>query len=343
MPDQTTSPIGILLNNLGTPSSMDTKDIRRFLAEFLGDPRVIDDNRLLWLPVLYGVVLTKRPAQAAEAYRQIWTDEGSPLLVISRKQAAALQQELHQRLETPVHVALGMRYGEPPLVDALNELRAAGCKRILLLPLYPQYSTVTTATAFDKVASLLADIVEQPAVHSITSYHDHPGYIEALAQTVHEHWQEHGRGERLLMSFHGIPQRYADNGDPYPKHCESTARLLAERLELSADEWQLSYQSRFGREVWLQPYTDETMIEWGRSGVGRVDVICPGFAADCVETLEEIEIENRERFIDHGGQELTYVPALNDHAAHIAMLADLVEHEIAGWLQPAAASTPVSA
>jgi len=332
MPVQTNDrPIGILLTNLGTPASPSQADIRRFLAEFLGDPRVIDWNRLLWLPMLYGYVLTTRPTRAAEAYRKIWTDEGSPLLVHAQRQAAAVRQRLNEILTAPVQLQLGMRYGEPSLTDALQQLCDAGCDRILLLPLYPQYSTTTTATTFDKVAELFAGMQEQPALRSITRYCEEPAYIDALADSVRRHWQEHGRSQRLLMSFHGIPQRYADNGDPYPDDCETTARLLAERLQLEPDAWLLSYQSRFGREPWLQPYTDDTLAQWARDGVESVDVICPGFSADCLETLEEIELDYHELFTQQGGQYLSYVPALNDDAAHIDMLARLVEREIAGW------------
>lgn len=323
---------GVLLTNLGTPDSTSTRDIRRFLAEFLGDARVVDLNRFIWLPLLYGFVLTTRPPRTAAAYRQIWMEDGSPLLVYARRQAAAVQQRLNETLTAPVPVALGMRYGHPSLADGLRELETAGCDRILLLPLYPQYSASTTATTFDELARLLADRVEQPAVHSITRYHDDAGYIEALADSVQQHWQARGRADKLLMSFHGIPQRFADNGDPYPDDCRTTARLLAERLQLASDDWQLCFQSRFGREPWLKPYTDQTLAEWARGYVESVDVICPGFSADCVETLEEIAITNRQLFIDNGGRRLSYIPALNDNRAHIDMLAGLIGREIGGWL-----------
>lgn len=324
--------IGVLLTNLGTPNSTELRDIRRYLAEFLSDPRVIDLNRLIWLPILYGAVLTRRPAKTAAAYRQIWTDEGSPLLVIARKQAAAVQQQLSATLATPVRVALGMRYGEPSLADSLHELTHAGCDRILLLSLYPQYCSATTGTTFERVSRLIAEQIEQPALHSITRYHDDPAYIDTLAASVRQHWQTNGRNDRLMMSFHGIPQRYADNGEPYPEDCKTTAALLAERLQLSADAWQLCFQSRFGREPWLQPYTDKTLEQWAQNGVKSVDVICPGFSADCVETLEEIAITNRQLFIDNGGQQLAYIPALNDRPEHIDMLSGLIKRELAGWL-----------
>lgn len=328
----TTPPIGVLLANLGTPDSLSTGDIRRFLAEFLGDPRVIDMNRLLWLPILYGFVLTTRPAKAAAAYRKIWYDDGSPLLVIARKQAVALQQRLDTTLGAPAHVVLAMRYGDPSLADGLQQLAEHGCEHIVVLPTYPQYSATTTATTFDRVAELLRDRIEQPALHTIPRYCAEPAYIEALAASVESHWQTHGRADKLMLSFHGIPQRYADAGDPYPQDCAATAQLLAERLQLADDDWQMCFQSRFGREPWLQPYTDKTLVEWARNGVGSVAVICPGFACDCLETLEEIAITNRQLFMDNGGRELTYIPALNDDAAHIDMLTGLVQRAAAGWL-----------
>lgn len=327
-----TKPIGVLLTNLGTPDSTSTRDVRRYLAEFLSDPRVIDLNRFIWLPILYGAILTIRPPKSAAAYRQVWMDEGSPLLVYARRQTDAVRRRLNEMPETPVHVALGMRYGRPSLADGLRELQDAGCDRILLLPLYPQYSATTTATTYDKVNSLLADQIVQPALRSVTRYFDDPAYIEALADSVRKYWQDNGRSDLLMMSFHGLPQRYVDNGDPYADDCKATAHLLADRLGLAPDEWKQCFQSRFGREPWLQPYTDMTLIDWAKQGIKTVDVICPGFSADCVETLEEIAITNRELFIENGGQQLSYIPALNDNPAHIDMLTGLIKREISGWL-----------
>lgn len=328
----TKRPIGVLLTNLGTPDSTAVSDVRRYLAEFLGDPRVIDLNRLLWLPVLYGFVLTTRPPKTAAAYRKVWFEDGSPLLVIGRRQAAALQQRLDDTLDTPVHVALAMRYGQPSLDEGMQALRDAGCEHIVLLPLYPQYSATTTATTFDRVADILSRQIEQPALHTISRYCDEPAYIAALADSVRAHWHSEGRGDKLMLSFHGLPQRYVDNGDPYQGDCETTAQLLAEELQLADDDWQLSFQSRFGRVPWLQPYTDKTLIEWGQHGIKNVDVICPGFAADCVETLEEMALTNRDLFIASGGKALRYIPALNDRDSHIDMLAGLIRRMAAGWL-----------
>ncbi|MDN5937468.1 MAG: ferrochelatase [Salinisphaera sp.] len=320
--------IGVLLVNLGTPDAPTTAAVRRYLAEFLSDPRVVEQPRWLWIPVLYGVILALRPRRSAAAYAKIWWQEGSPLLVIARRQAAALQRQLADRAQ----VTLAMRYGQPSLPQGLDQLRAAGCNRILLLPLYPQYSATTTATGFDRVASILRGWRDQPALRTVVDYHAEPGYIQALAQSLRDYWAEHGRSERLLMSFHGIPQRYANAGDPYPDQCRATADALARALELNDEDWQCTFQSRFGREPWLQPYTDKTLQAWARAGVTTVDVVCPGFSADCLETLEEIAIANRALFHAGGGRDLRYIPALNDRDDHIAFLADLARRELGGWL-----------
>ncbi len=324
-------PIGVLLTNLGTPENTSTPAVRRYLAEFLGDPRVVDLNRALWLPILYGFILTTRPPKTAAAYAKVWTDEGSPLLVIARRQAEAVQQRLDADMQRPVHVTLAMRYDQPSLAHGMQELRDAGCEQILLLPLYPQYSATTTATTFDKVADILRHWREQPALRTVTRYHDEPAYVEALADSVRRHWDERGRSERLMLSFHGIPKRYVKNGDPYPRDCGITAQLLAEKLGLKRGEWKVCFQSRFGREPWLQPYTDYTLAAWGKRGIKSVDVICPGFSADCLETLEEIAIGNSELFAENGGEKLSYIPALNDNAAHIDLFSGLIQRELSGW------------
>lgn len=326
------SPVGILLTNLGTPDAPERGAVRRYLAEFLSDPRVVEQPRWLWLPVLHGVILNTRPRKSAAAYAKIWWDEGSPILVIARRQAAALQAALDARLSRPAHVALAMRYGTPSIEQGLESLRAAGCRQMLVFPLYPQYSATTTATTFDKVGSILRGWRDQPQLRTITRYYDESGYIDALAESVRRHWAIHGQAERLLLSFHGIPQRYADEGDPYPEECHTTARRLIDALELAPDAWQVSFQSRFGREPWLAPYTDRTLETWASQGVKNVDVICPGFSADCLETLEEIAITNRELFTARGGETLNYIPALNDNDSHIAALAELAQRELAGWI-----------
>lgn len=326
------SPIGILLTNLGTPAAPEPPAVRRYLAEFLSDPRVVEQPRWLWLPILYGVILTTRPRKSAKAYAQVWQQDGSPILVIARRQAAALQSELDTRLARPVQVALAMRYGQPSLESGLEKLRAAGCRQVLAFPLYPQYSATTTATTFDKIGSILRHWRDQPQLRTITRYYDDPGYIQALAESVARHWADHGRGERLLLSFHGIPQRYADRGDPYPQECQATAARLAAALGLAPDDWQLCFQSRFGREPWLQPYTDKTLQSWAQEGIRSVDVLCPGFSADCLETLEEIALRNQHWFQTCGGHSLNYIPALNDNDDHVEALADRAQQELSGWV-----------
>ncbi len=325
--------IGVLLCNLGSPDAPEPDALRRYLREFLSDPRVVETNRLLWWPILHGIILRTRPARSARAYRRIWRKDGAPLLHYSQRQREALQQVLRERFPRhPLHTALGMRYGRPSIAQGLAQLREQGCGRIFVLPLYPQYSASTTASSFDALANTLRGWRWLPAIRISNGYHDHPLYIEAMKESIERHWRKHGRAERLLMSFHGIPQSYADAGDPYPRLCHESARLLANALGLRDDEWKITFQSRFGREPWVQPYTDETLRAWGRQGLASVDVICPGFAADCLETLEEIAMENRELFHQAGGGEMRYIPALNDAPAHIRLLAGLCEEQLAGWL-----------
>lgn len=323
--------LGVLLVNLGTPDSPSVPDVRRYLAEFLSDRRVVEMARLPWMLLLHGIILRTRPARSAHAYESIWTPEGSPLLEISRRQSAALQRLLDARLGGPVKVALGMRYGRPSIASGLAELRAANARRVLILPLYPQYSATTVGTVFDAVARELMRWRWLPELRFVNQYHDEPGYIAALAAGIRAHWAEHGQAERLLLSFHGIPKDYFDQGDPYFCHCHKTARLLAETLELPAERWGLSFQSRLGKQEWLKPYTDATLEDWGRSGVKSVQVLSPGFSADCLETLEEIAVENRKLFLESGGQSYEYIPCLNDNADHMELIADLVVRHCSGW------------
>ncbi|GHB00137.1 ferrochelatase [Modicisalibacter luteus] len=328
----TTARFGVLLANLGTPDAPTPEAVRRYLAEFLWDERVVDAPRPLWWFILNGFILRTRPARVAKGYESIWMKEGSPLLVFGRLQQQALKANLAERLGEDIPVELAMTYGEPSMETAGKALRDAGVDRILVLPLYPQFSKSTTAAVFDRLAKALKPCPHLPELRLVRDYHDHPGYIEALANSVRDHWARHGgqRG-RLLMSYHGIPQRYADEGDPYPRHCETTSRRVAEALGLGDDEWLMSYQSRFGREEWLKPYTDETLKSWGGEGVEHVDIISPAFAADCLETLEELEVENRDNFINAGGKVYRYIPALNDRDDHIALLTTLVETHTQGW------------
>ncbi len=317
---------GVLLVNLGTPDAPTPEAVKRYLAEFLHDHRVVDLTRWLWCPILHGIILQVRPKRVAKAYAGVWTEQGSPLLAISLQQQSAVKAELQKRgLDLPVELA--MTYGNPAMAKGLQNLVDQGVEEVIVLPLYPQYSATTTGAVFDKLAKVIAKRPEFPAISFIRDYCRREGYLDALAQSVKDHWQAHGKGERLLISFHGIPKRYADNGDPYPQHCHHTAEQLAVRLGLKEGEWLCSFQSRFGREEWLQPYTDKTLEQWGQE-IGKVDVICPAFAADCLETLEEIQVENRDIFCEAGGQSLSYVAALNDREDHIALLADLIQEKV---------------
>jgi ferrochelatase len=311
---------GVLLVNLGTPDAPTPAAIRPYLREFLSDRRVVDLPRALWLPILHGVILPLRPRKLAPLYARIWRPDGSPLLAITREQRAALAAELGDE----AIVIEAMRYGRPAIASALAELQGAGVTRVIVLPLYPQYSATTTESALDGVAAALAALGWQPELRVIRDYHADDGYIDALAQSVREQWDAHGRGELLLLSFHGIPQRYVDRGDPYGAQCAETARRLAAALQLRDGEWRVAYQSRVGKAAWLQPYTDELIPQLARSGVRKLDVICPGFSADCLETLDEIALRYRDAFVAAGGEALRYVPALNARPAHIAALARLV-------------------
>lgn len=324
---------GVLVTNLGTPDEPTTAGLRRYLAEFLWDPRIVEIPRVLWWVILHGVILRVRPAKSAHAYQRIWTDDGSPLLSISRKQSQLIQSQLEQRFPGPVAVALGMRYGRPSIAEALRQLRAANARRILVLPLYPQYSAATTASSFDAVADELKTWRWVPELRMIAHYHDDPGYIDALATSIREYWSEHGQSDRLLFSFHGMPRRTHLKGDPYFCECQKTARLVAEKLQLDEGRWQVVFQSRFGREEWLKPYADRTLEELGRSSdVKSVDVVCPGFSADCLETLEEMNMLNREAFLGAGGERYHYIPALNDRADHIDAICSLVIKHCQGWI-----------
>lgn len=323
---------GLLLVNLGTPEAPTPRAVRRYLKEFLSDPRVIEFPRWLWLPILYAVILTVRPARAAKAYSKVWTEDGSPLLTISQRQSQGLQRALHGTGGgARVKVALGMCYGEPSVRTALRQLHAEQVRRLLVLPLYPQYSGSTTGAVFDAVSAELKTWRWVPALRFVNGYHDEPGYITALADAVRSHWRDHQPAERLLFSFHGLPQRYLLAGDPYHCQCHKSARRVAQELGLADQSWSVAFQSRFGREQWLQPYTDATLKHLPNEGVRSVDVICPGFAADCLETLEEIDQENRRLFLDAGGQVFHYIPCLNDDPSHITMLAGLTQAHLQGW------------
>lgn len=329
MPHQTTNldrnrSTGVLLTNLGTPDAPTVSAVRRYLAEFLWDPRVIEMSRPLWWLILHCVVLRIRPRLSAAAYRTIWTEAGSPLLVQLRKQAQALAGLANLDVE----VAIGMRYGEPSIASGLSTLSGAGVEQILVLPLYPQYSATTTASTFDAIAKTLETWRRVPSLRFVADYHDDAGYIEALSSSVRGAWSQRERAEKLLFSFHGIPKRYVNAGDPYYQQCLETVRLVTESLGLSEDAWQLAFQSRVGREVWLQPYTDEVLRRWGAQGVDSVEVVCPGFSSDCLETLEEIDQRYRALFEDSGGKHFYYIPALNDRQVHIQALQDIIRRHL---------------
>jgi ferrochelatase len=326
--------IGILLVNLGSPEQPTARSVRKYLAEFLWDPRVIELPRALWWLILHGIILRFRPARSARAYKKVWTDQGSPLIAISTKQAQAMEKQLQKQIRGNILVDVAMRYGKPEIGKGLRGLRKAGAHRLLILPMYPQYSGTTTASVFDAVTEELRGWRWLPDMRFINSYHDHPGYIDALARSIARSWQERGnKPDMLLFSFHGIPKRYFTNGDPYFCHCQKTARLVADKLHLDkhGQKWQVVFQSHFGKEEWLQPYCDETLAQLPGQGIGSVDVVCPGFSADCLETLEEIDMENRQIFLENGGRTYHYIPALNDHPDHIKALCDLVQQHSFGW------------
>ncbi|MBU6199428.1 MAG: ferrochelatase [Xanthomonadaceae bacterium] len=318
----------VLLVNLGTPAAPTASAVRRYLAQFLSDRRVIDYPRWLWLPLLYGVILRLRPRRSARAYAKIWTAQGSPLLVNNRALAAKLASELSNE---EIRVELAMTYGEPDVPATIRKLLAEGVRRLLVLPLYPQYSATSTAAVFDAAFAALRAERRLPEIRCIADYHAEPAYIDALSASVEKYWLTHGRGERLLLSFHGIPERYVNAGDPYRGQCLTTARLLRERLGVSESELTVAFQSRVGRERWLTPYTDAVLPELASAGARHVQVLCPGFAVDCLETLEEIAIRGRGQFLAAGGKRLDYIPALNDSPSHVRLLHELIERHTQGW------------
>jgi protoporphyrin/coproporphyrin ferrochelatase len=328
---------GVLLVNSGTPASLATRDVRAFLAGLLGDPRVVELPRLLWWPILHGIILRVRPRASARKYAAIWTSAGSPLAIESEALRRGLETALHA---DDMPVALAMLYtGGATVTQAIATLQRSGAEGILTIPMFPQYCGASTGAVFDQVAHALRRMRHVPALRFVSSYHDDPGYLDALAASVREHWRDSGVARHLLMSFHGVPERYVALGDPYRDQCERTASLLAHRLELAAGAWSVSFQSRFGRARWLQPYTSEVLAALPKRGIDSVSVICPGFAADCLETLEEIGMENRDVFLGAGGKDYRYIAALNARADHIAALEALVRSESNALAAPAAQET----
>lgn len=332
---------GILLCNLGTPAAPTAAALRRYLGQFLSDTRVVELPKLLWWPILHGIILRTRPAKSAAKYASIWTPEGSPLKVWTEKQAALLRGSLGER-QHDITVRHAMRYGQPSIEQELAALKAAGCTRVLILPLYPQYSGATTGSVIDAVCTWAQRTRTVPELRFVNHYHDDPAYIESLKASVLKHWMQHGRPGKLVMSFHGMPERTLHQGDPYHCECLKTGRLLAEALGLQNSEYLVTFQSRFGRAKWLQPYTEPSLVAMAQQGVRRVDVVCPGFSSDCIETLEEIGMEARQAFLDAGGEHFHYIPCLNDQPAWIHALTSLCERHLQGWPTRTAecASTP---
>ncbi len=326
---------GVLLVNLGTPDAPTAPAVRRYLAQFLSDPRVVEIPRAVWLPILHGIILRFRPKKSAAKYASIWTPEGSPLAVWTRKQATMLQGYLGERgLQAMVMPA--MTYGQPSIASGLDALKQAGCERILILPLYPQYSGTTTASVYDSVQDWSRTCRNLPELRFVKQYHDDAGYIDALAQRLQAFWQREGRADHVLLSFHGVPERTLHLGDLYHCHCYKTARLLRERLGLTPEQMSLSFQSRFGKAKWLEPYTEPTLEKLAKQGVKHVQVFCPGFPADCLETLEEIAMEGKHAFLTAGGQRFEHIPCMNDDPAWIRAMVGLVEQHTQGWPMHAA-------
>lgn len=330
--NEITPAFGVLLVNLGTPDSPSVSDVKRFLKQFLSDPRVVDLNPLIWKPILNGIILNTRPAKVAKLYQAIWSDEGSPLMVVSQGQREKVASLLQAQLGQAIPVELGMSYGKPSLASGLDKLKQQGVKRIVVLPLYPQYSCSTVAPVFDAIAAEFKGWRDIPETRFNKEYYQDPTYIQALASSVKSHWKEHGQADVLLMSFHGVPVRYVNEGDPYQTQCQATAFLLAQALGLKDEQWRLCFQSQFGKEEWLMPYTDKLLESLPKDGVKSVDIMCPAFAADCLETLEEISIGGKESFIESGGESYRFIPCLNDNETHIELLAKLVTEQASQWV-----------
>lgn len=324
--------VGILLANLGTPEAPTAKALRPYLQQFLMDRRVVEIPRFIWCWILHCIILVFRPKKSAEKYASIWSQEGSPLMVYAMQQKKLLQGALSLTINTPLVVELGMTYGNPSMQSAIESLKVQGCDRILVFPLYPQYAASSTAAALDAVWRTLLKMRNVPAIRTIKHYHDHPRYIQALASHIKTYWQQHGQPEKLVMSFHGVPKFHLLKGDPYHCECHKTGRLLAEALGLNKEQYQVAFQSRFGRQEWLQPYLANTLDTLGKQQLKRVDVVCPGFSSDCLETLEEIAMEGKHLFQSVGGGDYHYIPALNSEAEWIAAMRDIALEHLQGWV-----------
>lgn len=323
--------IGVLVSNLGTPEAPTKQALRPYLKQFLSDPRVVEVPKLIWWFVLNGIILNIRPKRSAKAYETVWTQDGSPLLTHTKNQAKGIETRLKAIYGDDVIIDYAMRYGEPSVSTALDTLLAKGARKIIVLPLYPQYCASTSGSTFDAVAQDFTKRRWLPDFRFVSHYHDHPGYISAVANKIKAHWQTHERADKLIFTYHGIPKRYLLNGDPYHCECHKTSRLVAQELGLSAEEYMTTFQSRFGREEWLTPYTDETLKAMPSQGVKSVQLVCPGFSSDCLETIEEIGEENREYFEENGGERYEYIPCLNDDDEHLDMLTTLIQQHMQGW------------
>jgi len=323
---------GILLINLGTPDAPTAEAVRPYLKEFLSDPRVVEIPKAIWWLILNGIILNTRPKKSAAKYASVWLPEGSPLRVHTAKQTMLLQGYLSQRTKAPFVVDYAMRYGNPSIPTVLRKLKEQNCQRILVVPMYPQYAASSSGTAFDIVFAEILKMRNTPALRTVKNFHDHPGYIKALANNINDYWMKNGRPEKLVMSFHGLPQFSLDKGDPYHCECHKTGRLLAQELGLKSEQYFISFQSRFGKAEWLKPYTTATLLELGKQKTKRIDVVCPGFVADCLETLEEIAMEGKEDFQHAGGGEYHYIPCLNERNDWMHALTDLVMDNLHGWL-----------
>ena len=326
--------VGILLCNLGTPKAPTVPAVKKYLAEFLSDNRVVELSKLLWLPILHGIILNTRPKKSAKAYKSIWTDSGSPLLVFSEGILNKLQKKFKAFDDSNLIFGLGMRYGEPSIQTAINDLQKKNVRKILILPLYPQYASATTASVYDAVFDYFKTQRWIPELRFASDYHDNPLYISAIAESIRREWRVGNRGQHLLFSFHGIPKDTFLAGDPYHCQCHATTRLVAEELGLTDEEWTLTFQSRFGPKQWLEPYTDKTLEKLGAGGVKNIDIVCPGFAVDCLETLEEISILNENLFREHGGKRINYIAALNDSIEQINLLSNILERHLSNWDEP---------
>ena len=332
----TTLSTGVLLVNLGTPDEPTPGAVRRYLKQFLSDTRVVEIPRLIWWLILNLVILNVRPAKSAKKYASIWMKEGSPLRVYTSRQTQMLRGFLGEKIKSPLKIEYAMRYGNPSIANAIDKLKAANCENILVLPLYPQYAASTTASTMDELGRVLAVMRNVPGIRFVRSFHDHPAYIKAIAKNVLAEWMKIGRPnfatDKLLMTFHGLPKFHLDKGDPYHCQCHKSARLIAEELGVKKDDYVVTFQSRFGKAEWLQPYTDKTLEKLGGTGSKRVDVICPGFAADCLETLEEIAMEAKETFLHSGGKTFNYIPVANDTQAYVGALATIAQEQLVGWV-----------